>query len=76
MLNVKFWCGGWEEGSMENGNGILNTKRRLNLKGKSKKWFKKLVAAPMDWETMKATMLLKYGTIDKKKVRAKLDLIK
>jgi hypothetical protein len=30
----------------------------------------------MDWETMKATMLLKCGTKDKEKVKAKLDLIK
>jgi hypothetical protein len=39
-----FWCGGWEKGSMENGNGILNTERRFNLNCKSKEWFKKLVA--------------------------------
>jgi hypothetical protein len=76
VLNLRFWCGGWEEGSMENGNGILSTKRMFNLKSKSKKWFKKLVATLVDWETMKATMLLKYGTIDKKEVKAKLDLIK
>jgi hypothetical protein len=61
---------------MENGNRILNTNKQLNLKGKSKEWFKKLVVTPMDWETMKATMLLKHGTIDKKEVRTKFDLIK
>jgi hypothetical protein len=50
--------------------------RRLNLKGKSKEWFKNLTVARTDWWTMEATMLLKYGTIDKEEVRAKLDLIK
>jgi hypothetical protein len=76
MLNIRFWCGGWEEGPMENGNGILSTKRRFNMRGESKEWFKELVAAPMDWETMKGAMLLKYGTIDKEEVKAKHDLIK
>jgi hypothetical protein len=49
---------------------------RLNLKGKFKEWFKELMAVPIDWQTMKATMLLKYGTIDKEEIKAKLDLIK
>lgn len=50
---------------------------RFNLKGKAKELFKKLgVVAPSDWQAMKVTMLLKYGTIDKEKVRTKLDLIK
>jgi hypothetical protein len=26
---------------------------KFNLKGKSKEWFKKLIVAPMDWQTMK-----------------------
>ncbi len=49
---------------------------RLNLKGKSKEWFKNLIIAPTDWQTMEVAMLLKYGTIDKEEVKAKLDLIK
>jgi hypothetical protein len=49
---------------------------RLNIRGKSKERFKKLIATLMDWQALKAAMLLKYGTIDKKEVRAKLDLIK
>jgi hypothetical protein len=49
---------------------------KLNLGGKSKEWFKKLIATPTNWQAMKVTMSLKYGTIDKKEVRAKLDLIK
>jgi len=50
---------------------------RFNLKGKAKELFKKLgVVALSDWQAMKVTMLLKYGTIDKEKVRTKLDLIK
>lgn len=36
VLNLRFWCGGWEEGSKENGDGILSTNKQLNLKGKSK----------------------------------------
>jgi hypothetical protein len=46
------------------------------MKGKSKEWFKKLMVVPIDWWTMKVAMLLKYGTIDKEEVRAKLDMIK
>jgi len=32
---------------------------------KSKEWFKKLIATPMNRQAMKVAMLLKYGTIDK-----------
>ncbi len=48
---------------------------KFNMKGKSKEWLKKLTIVPTDWWTMKATMLLKYGTNDKE-VRTKLGLIK
>ncbi len=34
------------------------------------------MAAPTNWQTMKIAMLLKYDIINKKEVRAKLDLIK
>jgi hypothetical protein len=37
---------------------------RLNIRGKSKERFKKLIATLMDWQALKAAMLLKYGTID------------
>jgi hypothetical protein len=49
---------------------------RLNLKVKAKKWFKKFVIVPSNWLVMKATMFLKYGTVGKEKVKAKLDQIK
>ncbi len=49
---------------------------RLNLKGKSKRWYKKLVDGLIDQPTMKVTMLLKYGIVDKEEVQAKLDQIK
>ncbi len=49
---------------------------RLNLQFKSKEWLKKLTFTPTDWQAMNATMLLKYGTIDKQEVEAKFDLIK
>jgi len=38
--------------------------------------FKKLVAALTPWQDMKAAMMLKYDTIDKEKLKAKIDLIK
>jgi hypothetical protein len=38
---------------------------KLNLRGKFKEWFKKLVATQTTWQDMKATILLKYFTIDK-----------
>jgi hypothetical protein len=31
---------------------------------------------PTNWQTMKTTMLLKYGTEDKEEIIIKLDLIK
>jgi hypothetical protein len=40
---------------------------KLNLKGKSKEWFKKLTTIPIDWQTMKGAMLLKYGKVDLKR---------
>jgi hypothetical protein len=49
---------------------------RRNLRGKSKDLVKKLTATPMDWWAMKVTMMLKYSTIDKEDIRAKLDFIK
>lgn len=49
---------------------------RLNLKGKSKDSIKKLTVTPMYWQVVKVAMMLKYGTIDKEDIRAKLDFIK
>jgi hypothetical protein len=49
---------------------------RFNLKGKLKEWFKKMGIVPTNWQTMKTTMLLKYGTEDKEEIIIKLDLIK
>jgi hypothetical protein len=49
---------------------------KLNVKGKSKEWFKILTTTPTNWQTMNGTMLLKYGIIDKEEIRSKLDLIK
>ncbi len=48
----------------------------LNLKGRSKEWWKKLGTILADWPTMKATMIQKYGIVDKEEVSAKLDQIK
>jgi hypothetical protein len=42
---------------------------KLNLRGNFKEWFKKLVATPITWQDMEATMLLKYVTIDKEEIR-------
>jgi hypothetical protein len=49
---------------------------KVNLKGKSKELYKKLAIVPTDWPTMKVVMFLKYGTMDKEEVWAKLDQIK
>jgi len=49
---------------------------RFNLKGKLKEWFKKMAIVPINWQTMKTTMLLKYETEDKEEIKVKLDLIK
>jgi hypothetical protein len=38
------------------------------LRRKSKEWYKKLVDVPIGWHVMKATMLLKYGNMDKEEV--------
>jgi hypothetical protein len=43
---------------------------------KVKKWYNKLVTTPIDWPAMKVAMLLKYGTMDKDEIGAKLDQIK
>jgi hypothetical protein len=49
---------------------------KLNLKGKSKELYKKLAIAPINWPALKVVMFLKYGTIDKEEVWAKLDQLK
>jgi hypothetical protein len=49
---------------------------KLNLRGKSKELYKKLAISPIDWLALKVVMLLKYGTIDKEEVWAKLDQLK
>lgn len=46
---------------------------RLNLRNKSKEWFKKLVVALTNWQAMKVVMLLKYGIVDKEEIKVKLD---
>ncbi len=47
---------------------------KLNLKGKSKEWFKKLTIIPIDQQIMKGAMLFKYGIVDLKK-KSKLNWI-
>jgi hypothetical protein len=49
---------------------------KLNLRGKSKKWFKKLATMPTNWQAIKVVMLLKYHIMDKEEIRAKLDQVK
>jgi hypothetical protein len=49
---------------------------KLNLKGKSKKWFKKLAMMLANWPSIKVVMLLKYCIMDKEEIKAKLDQIK
>ncbi len=49
---------------------------RLNLQVKSKDWYNKLVITLADWPCMKVAMPLKYNTMDKEEIRAKLEQIK
>jgi len=37
---------------------------KLSLKGKAKKWFKKLNLTPADWTKLHTWIVQKYGNID------------
>jgi hypothetical protein len=41
---------------------------KLNLRGKSKKWFKKLATMLANWQAIKVVVLLKYRIVDKDEI--------
>jgi len=49
---------------------------KLNLRGRAKKWFKKLQPAPRDWTELRNLIVQKYGNVDVDDIRMKLDAIK
>jgi hypothetical protein len=49
---------------------------KLNLRGRAKKWFKKLNLAPLDWIELHTLIVQKYGNVDVDDIRIKLDAIK
>ncbi len=48
---------------------------RLNLRGRAKKWFKKLNLAPTDWTKLCTRIAQKYGNVDVDHIQLKLDAI-
>jgi hypothetical protein len=51
-----------------------NTK--LNLKKRTKKWFKKLNPAPTNWTKLRTWIEQNYGNVDVDDIRIKMDAIK
>jgi hypothetical protein len=49
---------------------------KLNLRGRAKKWFKRLRLAPADWTKLWNLIVQKYGDVDADDIWMKLDAIK
>jgi hypothetical protein len=49
---------------------------KLNLRGRARKWFRRLQPAPVDWNELRNLIVQKYGNIDADDIRRKLDAIK
>jgi len=49
---------------------------KLNLKGRTKEWFKRLQPAPADWAELRTLIVQKYGDVDADDIRMKLNAIK
>jgi len=49
---------------------------KLNLKGRTKEWFKRMQPAPADWLELRTLIVQKYGNVDADDIRMKLDAIK
>jgi hypothetical protein len=49
---------------------------KLNLKGRTKEWFKKLNLAPADWIKLRIRIMQQYGNINVDDIHIKLDAIK
>jgi uncharacterized protein YutE (UPF0331/DUF86 family) len=49
---------------------------KLNLRGRTKEWFKRLQLTPADWTELRNLIVQKYGNVDADDIRMKLDAIK
>jgi len=49
---------------------------KLNLRGRAKKWFRRLQPVPADWTELRTLMVQKYKNIDVDDIRMKMDAIK
>jgi hypothetical protein len=49
---------------------------KLNLRGRARKWLRRLQPAPADWTELRTLILQKYGNVNDDDIRAKLDAIK
>ncbi len=49
---------------------------KLNLRGPTKEWFRRLQLALADWANLRNQMIQKYGNIDADDIQMKMDVIK
>jgi len=49
---------------------------KLNLRGRTKEWFKRLQPAPANWTELRNLIVQKYGDVDADDIQMKLDAIK
>ncbi len=76
--DVNDWA---ERLTMANEVKVLNDDKlfkiaKLNLRGKTKEWFKKLNPPPIDWTNLHITIAEKFGDVDVDEIHVKLDAIK
>ncbi len=48
---------------------------KLNLRGRARKWFKRLQPVLADWNELRTLIMQKYGNVDADDIRMKLDAI-
>jgi len=49
---------------------------KLNLRCRTKEWFRRLQPVPVDWAELRTLMVQKYGNINADDIRMKMDAIK
>jgi len=49
---------------------------KLNLRGRTKEWFRRLQPAPADWAKLRTLIIQKYGDVNVDDIKMKLDAIK
>jgi len=42
---------------------------KLDMRGRTKEWFKRLQPAPVDWVELRALIVQKYGNVDADDIR-------